>query len=161
MIVSGGLGWSVGLGVGRVGCGFAVVVPYGSALVAMATREGRRWRYGIERWETMVAVWTGDRKEAGTAGSCGQLGRLARTCGRFCHTRTCGLWLRVPGRGRAGGFFSMPHEACGTTTRYTTRVAVIGVLLTITRKHNSDGNVVIPDYIITLFPYLLSYNSSF
>uniref|UniRef100_A0A453CFT2 Uncharacterized protein n=1 Tax=Aegilops tauschii subsp. strangulata TaxID=200361 RepID=A0A453CFT2_AEGTS len=28
-----------------------------------------------------------------------------------------------------GCFFSMPHEACGTTTRYTTRVAVIDVLI--------------------------------
>ena len=44
IFVSGGLGWSLGLGVGRVGVWFAVGLPYGSALVAMATREGQRWR---------------------------------------------------------------------------------------------------------------------
>ena len=54
---------------------------------------------------------------------------LARTCscGAIALHRTCGLWLRAPVRGRAGGVVSVPHRACGTTTRYTTRVAVIGV----------------------------------
>ena len=40
-IISEGLGWSGGLGVGRGGVWFAVGAPYGSALVAMATRDGR------------------------------------------------------------------------------------------------------------------------
>ena len=41
---------------------------------------------------------------------------LARTCscGAIALHRTCGLWLR---------FVSVPHRACGTITRYTTRVA--------------------------------------
>src|SRR4051812_11684752 len=55
---------------------------------------------------------------------------LARTCscGTIALHRTCGLWLRAPGRGRVGGVVSVPHMTCGTTNRYTTRVAVIGVL---------------------------------
>ena len=54
---------------------------------------------------------------------------LARacSCGAIALHRTCGLWVRAPVRGRAGGVVSVPHRACGTTTRYTTRVAVIGV----------------------------------
>ena len=78
----------------------------------------------------MAAGRTGDRKEPGTAGVLGCAGSAVVWPGRvggFATHRTCGLWLRAPGRGRAGGFISMPHEACGTTTRYTTRVAVIDV----------------------------------
>ena len=78
----------------------------------------------------MAAGRTGDRNEPGTTDVLGRAGSAVVWPGRvggFATHRTCGLWLRAPGRDRAGGFFSMPHEACGTTTRYTTRVAVIGV----------------------------------
>ena len=55
---------------------------------------------------------------------------LARTCscGAIVLHRACGLWLHAPGRGRAGGFQSMPHEACGRVPVHATCVAVIRTL---------------------------------
>ena len=72
----------------------------------------------------MAAVGIGDRSEAGTAGSCGMRGPLARACGRGCHTpdvravplhartRSCG---RVPIHATRGVWHNYPiHDTCGS-----------------------------------------------
>ena len=64
---------------GRVGVWFAMGAPYGSALVAMATRDGRRRRSGFERWGTMAVDERGDGSEAGNGWVVRVAGRLART----------------------------------------------------------------------------------
>ena len=73
---------------GRVRVWFGVGAPYGSALVAMATRDGRRRMSGFERWGTMAAYERGDGSEAWIGWVVRAAGLLARTgqCGRGCHT---------------------------------------------------------------------------
>jgi len=77
----------------------------------------------------MAAVGLGIERRPGRLGRAGSVVVWPGRVGGFATHRTCELWLCAPGRGRAGGFLSMPHEACGTTTRYITRVAVIGTQL--------------------------------
>ena len=108
---------------GRVRVWFGVGAPYGSALVAMATRDGRRRMSGVREVGDDGGVrergWIGGVDRLGRAGSrssgpdgavraglphTGRAGRafvradvVVRAGSRPCHTR------------RAGGFPSMPH----------------------------------------------------
>ena len=77
--MSGGLDWSGRLGMGRVRVWFGVGAPYGSALVAMATRDCRRRMSGFERWGTMAAYERGDGSEAWIGWVVRAAGLLART----------------------------------------------------------------------------------